>query len=396
MPTSQKGKNKNGRQRRKICFITERRADYSRFKPIMKAVQKSNKLELQLIVTGMHLLKHYGETKRVVKNDGFKIDAVLPMFRKNDTDDGASMSRALGRALIGFSDLFKKMKPDIIFAGFDIGANFAAAIAGMHQNIHVAHIQGGEVSGTIDEIIRHGITKFAHIHFPPTKKSAERIIRMGENPKYVFNVGSPNVDTIRNTSYKSRGDIFKKYNLNPKKKLVIFSQHPVTTEVDDVIRQITTSIGAIKDIAKKYGTETLVIYSNNDAGGQRIVKELKKLNMRVVPHIVFEDYINLLKEAAVLVGNSSTGIHEAPSFGLPAVNIGTRQQFRERGKNVIDVPHNRDKIFKAVEKALLDKAFLKKVRASKNPYDSGKNVAQTIVRILETIKLPPIQKVMTY
>jgi len=382
-------------KKRKILFITERRADYSRLKPIMKAVKKSKKLKPLLLVTGIHLLKHFGETKKVIERDGLKIDAVLPMFSEKDEDSGASMVKGMGRAILGMADIFSRLKPDIIFSGFDIGANFAAAITGMHMNIHVCHIQGGEVSGTVDEVIRHGITKFAHVHFPATAKSARRIIKLGENPNYVFNVGSPSLDTIKSISYAAKEEIFKKYGLDPGKKLIIFIQHPVTTEVDLVVKQINLSIKSIGAVNKKYGTQVIAVYTNNDAGGRRIISELKKSGIKVLPHIVYEDFLNLMKRADVLVGNSSSGIHEAPSFGLPVVNIGSRQQFRERGRNVIDAGHNISEIKRAIEKALFDKNFIKTARSAKNPYDNG-FTAQKVVKILETIKLPPIQKVITY
>lgn len=382
-------------QKRKILFITERRADYSRLKPIMKAVRQSKKLQLQLMVTGMHLLKNFGETINVIKKDGFKIDAVLPTFSENDKDTGASMATAMGRALTGMPEIFNRLRPDIIFSGFDIGANFAAAITGMHMNIHISHIQGGEVSGTVDEVIRHGITKFAHIHFPATAESAKRIIKLGENPKYVFNVGSPSLDTIKAMEYLPRQNIFSKYNLDPNKKLIILLQHPVTTEVNQTINQIDQSIKATRSINKKYSTQTIAIYSNNDAGGKRIINRLNRSGIKVLSHIVYEDFLNLMKYANVLVGNSSSGIHEAPSFGLPVVNIGSRQQHRERARNLIDVDHNAKEILSAIEKALFNNNFIKKARLAKNPYDNGWT-AQKVVRILETIKLPPIQKVITY
>lgn len=382
-------------KKRKILFVTERRADYSRLKPIMKAVRQSKKLQLQLIVTGMHLLKNFGETINVIRNDGFKIDAVLPTFSKNDEDTGASMARAIGKAMIGLPEIFNQLKPDVIFSGFDIGANFAAAITGMHMNIHVSHIQGGEVSGTIDEVIRHGITKFAHIHFPATAQSAKRIIKLGENPKYVFNVGSPSLDTIKAVKYLPKQKIFSKYDLNQNKKLIILIQHPVTTEVNQVISQINHSIKAIKNINDRYGTQAIAIYSNNDAGGKRIVNQLEQSEIKVLAHILYEDFLNLLKYASVLVGNSSTGIHEAPSFGLPTVNVGSRQQLRERGKNVIDVDHSSKDIILAIEKALFNEKFIRRTRSAKNPYDNG-FTAQKVVKILENIKLPPIQKVITY
>jgi len=248
-------------KKRRILFITERRADYSRLKPIMKAVKQSKKLELRLVVTGMHLLKDFGETRRIIKDDGFKIDATIPMFKKNAKDDGASMTKAFGRVLLGMPDVFNKLKPDIIFCGFDLDAHLAAAITGMHMNIHVAHIQGGEVSGTIDEVLRHACTKFAHLHFVATEQSRKRVIRLGEDSKYTFNVGSPSLNTIKKISYYSKEKMCKKYGLVSNKKLIIFLQHPVTTEVDNVIQQITTTIDAIKTINNKHNTQTFAAVS---------------------------------------------------------------------------------------------------------------------------------------
>ncbi|MFH1822325.1 MAG: UDP-N-acetylglucosamine 2-epimerase [Patescibacteria group bacterium] len=382
--------------KRKILFVTERRADYSRLKPIMKAVQASNKLEIFLLVTGIHLLKNFGETKKIIKDDGFKLDAILPVFNEDDQDDGVNMVKGMSRALAGMADIFIKVKPDIVFTGFDIGMNFAAAVTAMHLNIHVAHIQGGEVSGTIDEVLRHGLTKFAHIHFPATEKSAERIIKLGEDPKYVFNVGSPSLDTIKSIEYYPKDKICEKYGLAKEKKLIILSQHPVTTEVDEVIKQINMTIYAIKKIKEKHDTETVALYTNNDAGGKRIINNLTESGIKVFPHIIYEDYLRLMKAADVLVGNSSAGIHEAPSLELPAVNIGTRQQYRERGFNIIDVDHSEEKIIEAIIKALFDEKFIAQMKQSKNPYDCGRNTAEQVVEILENLDLPPIQKVIKY
>ena len=333
-------------KKRRILFITERRADYSRLKPIIRLVQKSKKLEMRLLVAGAHLLRGLGETGRIIAKDGFKIDAVLPMFSENDRDDGTAMVAGMGRALVGMADIIPKLKPDIIFCGFDLGAHLAAAIAGMHLNIHVAHIQGGEVSGTVDEVLRHAITKFAHMHFVATPASAKRIVKLGEDPKYVFLVGSPSLDSIRSVKYFPKEIIAEKYGFDPRKKLIIFAQHPVTTEEGAVLKQIFASIEAVKYIVKKYDADALAIYSNSDAGGRRIINRLLKSGIKVFPHIVYEDFLRLLNVADALVGNSSTGIHEAPSFGLPTVNIGTRQQLRERGQNIIDVPNEKTAIIK--------------------------------------------------
>ena len=382
-------------KKRRILFVTERRADYSRLKPIMRQVQKSKKLELKLVITGLHLLKSFGETRRVVERDGFKIDASFPVFRENDTDDGAMMARALGQYILKLTEAVQKIRPDVIFCGFDLDAHFAAAIVGMHLNIPVAHIQGGERSGTIDEVLRHATTKLAHLHFVATEESRVRVLRLGEDPRDVYLVGSPSLDTIKRITYPSREKIFRTYRLDPKKPLIVFSQHPVTTEVQKVGKDIKASVSALQRVVRDGGTQVLAIYSNNDAGGKRIVSDLKKSDFIVYPHIVYEDFLRILKHASVLVGNSSTGIHEAPSLGLPTVNIGTRQRLRERGVNVIDVPNERHAIQKAIIKALTDRAFIAKVKKGKNPYDQG-NTAEKVVKILETIKLPSVQKVLTY
>ena len=382
-------------RKRKICFVTERRADYSRLKPIMREVQKSKKMELQLIVTGAHLLKNLGETKKILKDDGFKADAIIPMFKKTDADDGASMVRAMARFMANLPSAFERMKPDIVFSGFDLGANLAAAITGMHMNIHVSHIQGGEVSGTVDEVLRHACTKFSHLHFAATDESVKRIIKMGEDSKYVYNVGSPSLNTIKTICYYPKEKICKMYGINPAKKLLIFIQHPVTTEEKNAEIDIRTSIRALKNAIKKHDAEAIAIYSNIDAGGKRIIKELQRSAIKVFPHIVYEDFLRLMKVADALVGNSSTGIHETPSFGLPTVNIGTRQQHRERGANIIDVPNDAAAIEKAINKALTSKAFIARAKRGKNPYDNG-DTAKKIVKVLETVKLPPIQKVITY
>lgn len=382
-------------KKRKILFVTERRTDYSRLKSIMKAVQKSKKLELQLLVTGIHLLKDFGETKKYIEKDGFKIDAILPMFSDNDIDDGSSMVKGLSNVLAGMPSIFKKLKPDILFAGFDIGANFASAITAMHLNIHVAHHEGGERSGTIDEVIRHAITKFSHLHFACSDESVKRIIKLGEDPKYVFNVGVPSIQTIKEIEYWDKSKIFKKYDLDKDKKLIIFLQHSVTTEVDSVEDQIRESAKAIKDVINNNKVQAIAIYPNNDAGGRRIVKFLNQSGIRVFPHIDRDDFFRLMKVANILVGNSSSGIHETPTFGLPTVNIGTRQQFRERGANVIDANYEAKDIKIAIEKALFEQKFIQKCKKSKNPYDQGDS-AKKIVKILEEIELPPIQKVILY
>ncbi len=183
--------------KRKILLVTERRADYTKLRPIIKEISKSTKLDYFLIVTGSHLLTEHGKTINEIKNDGFKITSTFSMFNKTQKDNGAEMTRSFGRAVTKLSDIIEKLKPDIILTGFDIGANFAAAIIGAHMNIIVGHIEGGELSGTIDESIRHAMSKFAHIHFTSNSDATNRLKKMGENSKYIFTVGNTSLDGIK-------------------------------------------------------------------------------------------------------------------------------------------------------------------------------------------------------
>ena len=373
--------------------MTERRADYSRLKPLLTATKKSKKLQPLLVVTGAHLLKKFGRTIDIIKKDGFKIAAALPIMNENDPDTPEAMAKSFGKAVIGMVGIVGRLKPDIVVAGFDLGGNLAAAITAMHMNTCVAHLEGGGVSGGIDDTLRHAITKFSHIHFPASEEARRRIIGLGENPKYVFNVGSLSMDTVKNIKYLPRSVVFKKFNLDPAKKLILFLQHPVTTEEKFAARQINESITALKLSEKKFNAQILAILGNSDAGGRRMMKELKKSGIKFLPHIPYEDFLRLMKVTDALLGNSSAGIQEAPFFGLPVVNVGSRQRFRERGINVIDAPHNSSVIVSAIRKSLFDKKFIAKAAFGKNPYEGG-DAAKRIIRILETIKLPPIQKVM--
>ena len=384
-------------KKKKICFITERRADYSRLKPVLLLMKKSKKLEPCLIVTGTHLLEDMGHTVDLIKKDGFTINAVVPMFTEFDQDDGASMSTALGKAIIGITKALQEIKPDMVIVGFDLGAHLATAIAAAHMNIPIAHIQGGEVTGTIDESLRHAITKFSHIHFASTEKSKERIIKMGEDPQFVFNVGCPVVDMILQTNLKTKEELHQELQIDISKPLILVIQHPVVSEVDQSRDQILTTLDAIREVNKDNSYEVVLIYSNIDAGGKQIIKEKEKSGIKLFKNLTVETFLSLLKYTSVLVGNSSSGIREAPSFRVPVVNIGTRQQGRERAANVIDVDYKKEEIVGAIRKALYDETFKQNVRECTNPYGDGK-AAERIVKILETLDFPKekIQKRIAY
>jgi GDP/UDP-N,N'-diacetylbacillosamine 2-epimerase (hydrolysing) len=379
--------------KKKILIITERRADYSKLRPIIKLIKKSSKLDYNLIVTGSHLLKKYGYTINEIKKDGFKITSKFKMFSNNEVDTGFEMTRSFGRSVIHISNIIEKIKPDIILSGFDISANFAAAIIGAHTNHIVVHLEAGEITGTIDEPIRHSMSKFAHIHFTSNNTATKRLIKMGENPKFIFTVGSPTIDEIKKIRKISKKELEDEFGLELDKPFIIMMQHTVTTEINKIDKYFLETLNALKELK----IQTVIIHGNADAGSKIISKIIKNSKIHNYPNLPYEKYINLLKHASVLVGNSSSGIIEAPFLHIPSINIGTRQSGRLSSKSVINVKYDKKEIKKAIEKAIKDKKYQNKVKKNKNHYGNG-NAAVKIVKILEKLELNkiPIQKKLMY
>ena len=368
--------------KRTIACMTATRADYPRVKSVLQEISIRKNLELKLLVTGMHLLKEFGYTVREIEKDGFDIADRIEMYLWDDSPYG--MAKAAARCADGIADTLKNIKPDILLLTVDRIETLAAAQSSAYMNIPIAHIQGGEVTGTIDESIRHAVTKLAHIHFPATPDAAERIIKMGESPANVFTVGCPYIDIIRTTEYRSKEDLALAYNLNSERPVVLFIQHPVTTEYGEGAKQIKITIEALKRFTD---IQIIAIYSNADAGGREIIEIMKNTpHFHVFPNIASEDFLSLMKHSALIIGNSSAGIREAPSFHIPSVNIGSRQNGRLRASNVIDVQHDADAIAQAIRKALYDEEFKNKVSRVNNPYGDGFS-AKRIVDILERIDL---------
>lgn len=367
---------------RKILFVTERRADYSRFKPIIDKIEEDPDLDYDLVVTGIHLLERHGKTIDYIKKDGIKISSVVPMFDEDHEDSGAEMARAAGRLLEKITYELERLKPDIVLSGFDIGANFAVGVAAAHMNIPVGHVQGGEVSGSIDESLRHALSKFAHFHFPANEDAAKRLTRMGENPKYIFTVGCPSLDALLSAPEISQEEIEELTGLNLSEKFIIIIQHTVTTDIEAVPEHIEATLNAVKDV----GVPALLLYPNNDAGASAIIKAIEGTNVRRMRTLSIEEYGNLLRYASALVGNSSSGIHETASFKVPTVNIGDRQAGRLRPENVIDVPNDKEAIRAGIEKSLYDEVFLEKAKNCVNPYGDGRS-AERIIKVLKEIPL---------
>jgi GDP/UDP-N,N'-diacetylbacillosamine 2-epimerase (hydrolysing) len=369
----------------KILTLVERRADYSRMRPILKELYKDNFFEVYLVVTGICLLGEHGKDIDYIKEDGFTINAEIPMFTNGVRNTNVSMVRALSKVLSGITNEIEKFKPDLVLTGFDIGANLATTIAAAHMNIPVAHIQGGEVTGTIDESIRHAMSKFSHIHFPATEDAKNRLIRLGENPKYIFNVGCPSIDTIVQTPEINKEILERKFNIDFSKPTILLIQHPVTTESDKSKKQILNTISAVKEL----GVQALVALPNNDAGSSEIIDEIKNSGLSWYPSLSTDEFVNIYRNIGAIVGNSSSGIHESPTFGIPAVNIGTRQQDRERASNVIDVSYEKNDIKNGIKKALFDQSYRARIANIDNPYGKGDSSVK-IVKLLKNISLEGI------
>jgi len=342
----------------------------------------------------MHLMKEFGMTVNEIYKDKFIIHELAARY---DTDDQESMAYFIGNFILLLIPKVKEIDPDIILLLGDRGEMLAGAIVGAYLSIPLAHIHGGDITSTVDESARHAITKLSHIHFPATIKSANRIKKMGENPSNIFVVGAPGLDSILNEKIIEPKKIAEMYKLDLSKPILLVVQHPVTLEVNYASFQIRQTLEAILELKH----QTILIYPNADAGSRQMIEVIKEYEkykfIKIYESLPRLHYLSLMNIASVLIGNSSSGIIEAPSFGLPVVNIGSRQERRERAENVIDIDHDKNEIIGAIEMILQDKIFKLNLTECVNPYGSG-NAGVTIADILSTIKLDKalLQKKMTY
>ena len=369
--------------KRKIFYITGTRADYGLMKSVLKEIEKHPKLELDIVVTGMHLMPEFGMTVKEIKRDGFEIHEIDATY---ENDSKESMANFIGKFTQLLTKKVKDINPDIILLLGDRGEMVAGAIVGAYLTIPVAHLHGGEVTSTIDGLARHAITKLAHIHLPATELSAKRIILMGEESWRVHVIGAPGLDLILNEKLLSKEEICNNLSVVPKKPIFLVIQHPVTMEIEQTEKQMRETMEAITHLKQ----QTVVVYPNADAGGRRMIKVINEYVeypfIKIFKSIPHKEYLSLMKIANVMVGNSSSGIIEAPSFRLPVVNIGTRQEGRERSDNVIDVNYSKKEIISAINKAMYDTMFIKKVKECENPYGDGKS-GKRVANVLDKIKM---------
>ena len=376
-------------KKRKICVVITARPSYSRIKTVLSAIQQSELLELQIVLAGAALLERYGNIENIIERDGFTVSKKI--FMVLEGENRTSMAKTTGLGILELSDAFYNLSPDVVVVIADRYETISVSIAAAYQNIPLAHIQGGEITGNIDEKVRHANTKLADIHFVSNEAAYNRVIKLGEDPAYVFNTGCPSIDLIAEAIKEPviDFDIYEKYSgvghqPDISQGYVVVMQHPVTNEVENARKQITETLYAVKEL----GRPVLWFWPNIDAGADGISKGIRFFREHYeLPHMHFfknmepQDFLKLLYNADCLVGNSSVGIRECAYMGVPVVNIGSRQEGRDRGNNVIDVNYCRDEISSAIQKCLAAPS-----PAPSHIYGSG-NAGNAVAGILESIKL---------
>jgi len=346
---------------RKVCVVIGSRANYGSIKSVMRAVRLHPGLQLQIIVGASALLDRFGSVVEVIERDGFIPDARVNMIVEGETP--VTMAKSTGLGLLELPTLFELLKPDVVVTVGDRFETMATAVAGAYMNIPLAHTMGGEVTGTIDESIRHAITKLSHLHFPANREAAERIIRLGENPDTVHVVGCPRIDLVAEMIGNGQGQLDADWleregvggHIQTDRPFLLASQHPVTTEYGQAERQITETLLALQELR----LPTIMLWPNVDAGSEDIARGMRKFRERHNPEYIrfyknfpVETYLRLMTKAACLVGNSSASIREGAFIGTPAVNIGTRQDGRKRGPNVVDVDYDHRAIADAIARQM--------------------------------------------
>ncbi|MFZ8805481.1 MAG: UDP-N-acetylglucosamine 2-epimerase [Candidatus Calescibacterium sp.] len=378
--------------KRKICIFTGTRAEYGLLKPLMDEIKSDPDLELQIIASCMHLSPEFGLTYKEIENDGFTIDEKIEMLLSSDTPSGIVKSMGLG--MIGYTDALNRLKPDITVVLGDRFEALAFAIASFVNRIPIAHLYGGEATeGLIDEGIRHCITKLSYLHFTSTEEYRKRVIQLGEDPQRVFNVGALGIDNIKKMKLLTKDEIESKLGIKFKSKNLLITYHPVTLKKDESEKEFKALLNVLKELE-----DTLLIFTkpNADTEGRRIIKLIEDfVKENRDKAVVFTslgqlNYLSIMQYVDAVVGNSSSGIIEAPSLKVPTINIGDRQKGRIRAESVIDCKGTEDEIKKAIN-IIYDENFRKKVKDVKNPYGDG-NSAKRIKEILKTYKINSIEK----
>jgi UDP-hydrolysing UDP-N-acetyl-D-glucosamine 2-epimerase len=340
---------------KKICIVVGSRANYSSIKSAMRAVRDHSELELQLVVGASALLDRYGTVADLIEADGFEANERVFMLIEGETP--ATMAKSTGLGLLELPTAFERLRPDVVITVGDRFETIATALAASYMNIPLAHTMGGEVSGNIDESIRHAVTKFANVHFPASEDAAERIVRLGEDPATVHVVGCPRIDLAAEVLGQRWDGLGELLNLGVggtfdlDSPFLLVSQHPVTMEYGEGEQQIAETLSAVQAL----DLPAIVLWPNADAGAEHVARGIRKFReheddskLHFFKNLPADDYVRLMQKTVCLIGNSSSAIREGAFIGTPAVNIGPRQEGRLRGKNVVDVDYDRGAIVDAV------------------------------------------------
>ena len=331
--------------KKKILFLTGTRADFGKLKSLIQKSECINGIDPHIFVTGMHMLGKYGMTHREVDKSNFT--SIYKFINQNYHD---SMDCILAKTIHGLSDFVKELQPDMIVVHGDRVEAMAGAIVGALNNILVSHIEGGEVSGTIDELIRHSVSKMSHLHFVCNEVAKKRLIQIGEIESSIFIIGSPDLDIMTSSSLPLLKDVKDRYDI-PFKSYSVFMYHPVTTSIDMLAFNIKEAVDAMLESNDNF----VVIYPNNDHGTEIIINELDRLKnnkrFRIFPSIRFEHFLTLIKKAQYILGNSSAGVREAPFYGLPSIDLGSRQHGRSNAESILHCNENKTEINRVIDLA---------------------------------------------
>lgn len=378
--------------KRKVCVVIASRANYGRIKSVLQEIKNHEDLELQVVASASALLFRFGKVVDIMEEDGFAPDAKVHIVIEGDSL--TTMAKSTGLAVIEMAGIFDVLKPDIVLTVADRYETLATSIAASYMNIPVAHTQGGEVTGSIDESVRHATTKLSHFHFVTTELSKKRVIQMGENPDRVYLTGCPSIDLIANLDLSADNSILTKRggvgsHIDLGQDYLVVLQHPVTTEYKSASSQITETIQAIKNLAM----QTIWIWPNVDAGSDDISKELRKFREQENPQWLYfhrnfepEDYARIIKNCSCLIGNSSSALREGAFLGVPSVDIGIRQHLRECGQNVINTPYDAVQIEAAIRKQLAHGPY------PKDPLFGDGNASVKIAHYLAKEPIGTVQK----
>jgi UDP-hydrolysing UDP-N-acetyl-D-glucosamine 2-epimerase len=373
---------------RHVLFVTGSRGEWGYIRPIMRLIERSDRLRHSLVTTNMHLLPEFGSSRRTILDDGFEPEQEIYMALDGFT--GVSMAKSLGVFLSSITDTLARLEPDLVLLAGDRGEQLMTAVAAAHVNVPVAHVQAGELSGNVDGLTRHALARYAHIHFAANEDAAERLRRSGEQDFRVHMVGAPQLDELVAEEPAGHAELATRFRVDAGAPLVLIVQHPVTEQAREAGEQMAATLAAVAEL----GLQGLLIYPNNDAGSSELRAEVDAFRapwLHVERNIPRREFAGLLRHASVMVGNSSSGVIEAPSFGLPAVNIGRRQEGRVQAANVINVDHDKDRIRDAVRLALSDE-FRRGLKGLQNPYGDGR-ASERIVEILADV---PIDERLLY